>query len=199
MHCWNNTKIHWNCSEKLRTSTVKREGGEDLHAFLHDNRPRVRRLCEESKWSMTAEQRSRYLINPMPGPLLNIWWCFSSMITFPLRYLVNGWRERFELPLSKISMASVSSGARLYCEAFSWLLPCCPRVILSASHDPGSLTLSQLPLTVPEQERLRTSQVKGMERESYRMKSKLRERMPRLSPHTLSPHFNLLLTMSKTD
>lgn len=179
--------------------SLKGGGGEDLHAFLHDNRPRARGLCEESNWSMTAEQRSRYLINPMLGPLLNIWWCFSSMITFPLRYLVNGWRERFELLLSRISMASVSSGACFYCEAFSWLLPCCPNVILSASHDPGSLTLSHLPLTVSVQERLRTSQVTGWKEKVMERKNKLRERMNKLSPHTLSSHFNLLLTMCKTD
>lgn len=52
--------------------SLKGGGREDLHAFLHDNRPWARGLCEESKWSMTAEQRSRYLINPMPGLLLNI-------------------------------------------------------------------------------------------------------------------------------
>ncbi len=73
---------------------------------------------------MTAEQRTRYLINPMQRQLLNIWWRFSSMITFPLRYLVTGWSESFWLSLFGLSAGLVSSRAGRYCQAVNWLLSC---------------------------------------------------------------------------
>lgn len=123
----------------------------------------------------------------MPQQLLNIWWRFSSMITFPLRYLVTSWRERFWLyclgsaqvwcPPGLDAIVKLSDDCFPVSPLYSLFhMPLVRWLITPASHTP--------PFTMGNKKKV-------IERE--RLPHKLNEWTP-----ILIPQFNLLLSMSET-